>query len=218
MWEFPSVQEFIGSNGFQFVWTLFVLIFSGISWAYVYSSVRNNTKESRGEFVKNVVIGLVTFLLVIFSSCILVQRYNETSSCRNLDLNRVKGVQVKKIDSENSLATGSRVVTIDDEKLVQEGLKLLRGAPNRHRQKDKFINGYELQLILEDSRYSGFYIYYFSESQKYFSESKENRKADVIIPRCEGTAGVINSAQGTYSSTFFGDWIRENIEPKFKDR
>jgi hypothetical protein len=205
MWEFPSIQAFINSNGFQIVWTLGVSFFSLIAWF----SVVYNAKESSKELLKNVLIGSATLLIVIFSSCGVVVKYKEAAKCRNLELDKVKGFRVMKLRDEENVA--GPTLFFEDEKAAREGLATLRNAYDRGRKKDRFTKGYRLQVILEGNGDEEFYIYYFSETEK-------NQKTDIVIAHCDTEPNGFNfDGIGIYSSTTFGDWIRENIEPKFNE-
>lgn len=212
MWEFPSTNSFINSNGFQIFWTLLVAVFSALAWWNFYRSIKHNHKESFGEFLKNTSIGAVTLLLAFFSSWSLISNYNITSKCRNLDLTEVKSVRFKKIPSEDNF-TGSTILFADKAK-IQEGLSFLKNANSYDRKKvdgarEKFLYGYKIELIFNDNL-SGPILYYFSETDN-------SKKLDVVIPRCEADSDEINTTENIYSSQAFGNWLRENIESQFKN-
>lgn len=208
MWEFPSVQVFISSNGFFIAWTLGLLVLSLFCWVSVFFSIKNNTKESGGEFVKNVFAGSVSLFILFFCLWGLFSRLNSTERCRKLDLNQVKAIRVKKMANENSY--GSFNVLVNDSAKVRDGLKILRSAYSRERKKEHFVNGFQIQLVLENPTLGGFNIFYFAENQN-------GNKVDFIVPQCafEDEDSSPTSGNG-YSSSTFGEWLRENVEPEFK--
>lgn len=212
MWEFPSTNSFINNNGFQIFWTLLLVIFSAIAWWKFYRSIKQNHREYFGEFIKNILIGAVTLLFAFFSSWSLISNYNVASKCRNLDLSEVKSVKFKKIPSESNF-TGSTVLITDNAK-IQEGLSLLKNVYNYDRKKvngakEKFLYGYRIELIFNNDS-SGPILYYFSETDN-------SEKLDIVIPRCEADSDEINKTENIYSSSTFGNWLRENIELQFKN-
>lgn len=208
MWEFPSIQSFINSNGFIIFWTLGALFISFFTLVSAYFSIKNNKKETTGEFVKNAVFGAVALLIVIFSSWGLTLKYKESSKCRNLNLNNVKAIRVRKMPNEETF--GSNTLQINDANKVQEGLKILKNSHARDRKKERFFYGYHIQLVVENSE-SEFNLYYFAETQN-------GQKTDIIIPYCDSEPNGFNfDGAGIYSSPSFGDWLRENVEPKFKE-
>jgi hypothetical protein len=208
MWDFPSIQIFISSNGFFIAWTLGISVITLFCWVSVFFSIKNNTRESAGEFVKNVAIGSVTLLIFILCVWSLGAKLNSTARCRNLDLNEVKAIRVKKMASENSY--GSFNIVIHDSAKIREGLKILRGAYSRERKKEQFINGYQIQLVLENPMLGEFNIFYFAENQN-------GDKVDFVVPQCANEYEVLSPTKGNgYSSSTFGEWLRENVEPEFK--
>lgn len=211
MWEFPSIQSFLGNNAFIIFWTLGVLAFSAFACTLIVLSIKRNTKESAGAFTKNAVIGAVAFLLAFFTSWNLISRNNEISQCRNIDLNQVKSVRVKKMSNEES-STGLTVLFKDVAK-IQEGLQILKNAESYKRRKlnsgtETYLYGYQIQISDEKSS--------TTVLLHYFSENNNSQKIDVVIPKCSADSGEIKTTDDIYSSTDFGNWIRENIEPAFK--
>lgn len=154
--------------------------------------------------------------MVLLGSCSVVTQYKEASKCRNLDLNSVSGIRVRKLMNEDSI--GSATIVIKDQKIVQDGLKALRSATNRKRQKERFFRGYQIQLIVDNDEASGFYINYFTERRNAFDENDKGKQSNIVIPHC-GTApnGFNFDGIGIFSATRFGDWVKENVEPQFKE-
>ena len=207
MWEFPSIQAFFNNSFGLFILTLAMLIGTTVFWSKFYFSITGKTKESDKEFVKNIGGGIITFVILLFAFWGLVSKYREMANCRNLDLTKVTAVRVKKMTNENTFS--SKSIMFGDSNKIQEGLKLLKISYPRNRNKDHFVNGCQLQLVLENEP-SEFYLEYFPETNK----GKQN---DVVILRCNvGSNGFNSDGVGLFSSTTFGDWIRENIEPQFK--
>ena len=207
MWEFPSSAAFISSNGFLILWLLGVSVICGIAWLHVYFSIKNNTKESMGEFLKNIGIGAFTLLLVSFVSYSLISEYNQVKQCRNLDLNAVKGIRVTKMASEKS--SGSQIIRINDTNKIQEGLKTLRTADSYDRRKKHFVYGYRIEMILEQNQIGPISLYYFSETDT-------SQKANAVILYCGEDSDDIATTDNVYYSSDFGNWLRENIEPEFR--
>ncbi len=104
----------------------------------------------------------------------------------------------------------SKTILINDSVKVQEGLKILKNASSRDRKKDRFIYGYRIELILEDNSSEPISLYYFSETQN-------SQKTDVIIPHCGIVSEGVATTDNIYSSLEFGNWLRENVEPLFKE-
>lgn len=208
MWEFPSTQAFIGSNGFVIFWTLGVSLFSAIAWFVFIRSIKNNTKESAGAFLKNLAVGAATFLIAFFSWYSLVSKYNQVGQCRNLDLQNVKALRVTKMSGEDAIS--SKTILINDSVKVREGLKILKNASSRDRRKDRFLYGYRIELMPEGDLFEPISLYYFSETQN-------SQKTDVIIPHCGTLSDGVARTDNIYSSPSFGDWLRANVEPLFKE-
>ncbi len=211
MWEFPSIQSFLGNNAFIIFWTLGVLAFSVFACTLIVLSIKRNTKESAGAFTKNAVIGAATFLLAFFTSWNLISRYDEIKQCRNLDLNQVKSVRVRKMSNEENSA-GSTILFKDATK-IQEGLQILKNAESYKRRKlnsgtETYLYGYQIQISEEQSS--------TTVLLHYFSETDNSQKIDVVIPKCASDSGEIKTTDDIYASTEFGNWIRENIELEFQ--
>ena len=210
MWEFPSIQSFITNNLFIAGWTLAVFIYSAFCWILIFRSIKNNSKDSSGKFIKNIFIGSITFLIVFFSIWGLISRYNEVSNCRTLELEKVKAIRAEKMPDEYSV-TGLTVL-FDNSNKVQEGLRMLANADSIERKKingsiEQFTKGYRIQIILEDNL--------SAPVLNYFSETDNFQETDIIIPRCDGSSNEIKSTDDIYSSPNFGNWIRENVKPEF---
>lgn len=216
MWEFPSIQEFIGSNGFLLCWIGGAFIFSVIAWTSVVFSNKKDAKTSSNDNSRNILAGVGTLFMVLLGSCSVITQYKEASKCRNLDLNRISGIRVRKLMNEDSI--GSATIVIKDQKIVQDGLKALRSATNRERQKERFFRGYQIQLIVDNDEASGFYINYFAERRNAFDENDKGKQTNVVIPHCGTESNGFNSdGIGIFSATRFGDWVKENVEPQFKE-
>ena len=201
LWDFPSIQLFIGYHGSLLFGLVVLSIIGAVCWLNFYLSVKNDTKESAGAFLKNLFGAGLATLFVFFLGWTVVADYRRTSECRNLDLNRVTALHVRKMPREDSYS-GPAIIFKDAEK-VRAGLKLLRNANNRERKKDRFIDGYHLELVME--RPPG------PISLSYFAETSAGAATDVVILQCVG------DASGTfYSSPSFGNWLRETIAPAFK--
>ena len=214
MWEFPSIQEFVGSNGFLLCWIGGAFIFSVIAWTSLIFSYKKDVKTSLSDNPRNIIAGVATLLIVLLGSCSVIIQYKETSKCRNLDLNRVSGIRVQKLISEN--AVGKETIIIEDQKIVQEGLKALKSATNRQRQKERFFRGYQVQLIVDNDEANKFYINYFTERRNVFDETDKGKQTNIVIPHCGVEPNGFNfDGIGIFSATRFGDWIKENVEPRF---
>ncbi len=208
MWEFPSTQSFISSNGFILIWTIAISCISLAAWILFIRSIKNNTKDSSADFLKNLAAGAFTFFIAFFSWYSLISNYSQVSQCRNLDLKMVKAIRVTKMSGEDSI--GSKAFLFNDSDKVREGLKILQNADSFDRQKERFVYGYRMQLIAEKDLFEPISLYYFSETQN-------SRKIDVIIPQCGNVSDGVKRTDNVYSSPEFGDWLRENVEPLLKE-
>ena len=207
MWEFPSSGAFFSSNGFLFFWTLGISCISAVAWFFFVRSIVKNTKESGGDFLKNLASAAITFLIAFFSWYGLISNYHQVKQCRNLDLALVKSARITKMPNENSF--GSATIRLNDAAKVREGLKTLRNAYSYDRRKNRFVYGYRIELILEQNPVGPIALYYFAETQ-------DSQKADVVILSCGENSDSIETSDNTYTSSSFGNWLRENIEPEFK--
>jgi hypothetical protein len=193
------------------LWTLFGFCMGAIGWISVIYSIKKNTKEPQGDFLKMLGMGAIGFLFLAVGSFELSFQYNEISQCRNLDLNQVKAIRVREMPNESSF-TGSTILFNNAGK-TQEGLRLLRNSTRGERRmingtREKFIYGYQIQLILENDS-SAPVLYYFPETDN-------SQKTDVVIPVCGNNSDEIKSTDDIYFSSTYGAWLRENIEPLFK--
>ena len=205
MWEFPSIQAFIATNIILFLWVLGVFAVSAITWIFIIYSIKRNKKDTTSEFLKNILIGSISFLLVFFVSYSLVSNFNEVRKCRNLDLTKVESIRIKKVANEKSL--GESPILISDSDKIRNGLETLQNANGRQRNRENFVNGYQIQLILENTAET-IYLYYFSENER-------GIKKDIVIPRCEtGYNDYDFDYNGIYSAPAFGNWIREELKPE----
>jgi hypothetical protein len=207
MWEFPSSGAFFSSNGFLIFWTAGISCVSAVAWFFFARSIVKNTKESGGDFLKNLAGAAVTFLLAFFSWYGLISNYRQVSQCRNLDLNSVKSVRVTKMPNENSF--GSAAIRLNNAAKIQEGLRTLKSAYSYDRRKKLFVYGYRIELIVEQNPVGPIALYYFAETA-------DSQKADVVILSCGENSDGIATSDNTYTSSSFGNWLRENIEPEFK--
>lgn len=212
MWGFPSVQTFISGNVMMILITLFAVIFAAVCWIKFYLSIARKTKESDADFIKNIGGGIFCFAFSLITFLTLVSDYRKTSNCRKLDLNQVKAARIRKMSDANSF-TGSTLRYEDSDKLRQ-ALKYLRTADVFNRQKTDnvykaFTLGYQVQLIFEDES--------DGPTINYFYENIHFREINVVIPKCAVPSDNINSDDEVYSSEEFGNWIRDEIVPQFKN-
>lgn len=123
----------------------------------------------------------------------------EIYTYRSLELDRVTGASIQKIESEYVDGGERRLFTDVDE--LRSGLSLLGNCSSEVvRNHESFRDGYRIHLYLEGNQTSDYYITYFDRTNASASRY-----------------GIVAGTTGTgFSCPSFKAWVKENIDPLFK--
>lgn len=208
MWEFPSSPDPLRVFGVLILSVLILIVVCWLAGRQIYLSLKESDKDARAQFYNGVgalVIALSIFALLIYVG---ISQHSTLEPCRTLDLQKVQELRVWKMRNENDFL--GKPVRLFDSGKIQEGLKTLRRAADFDRRRKKLLNGYRIDLIIENHSSGQISLYYFAETD-------ERQKPDVVVLDCGENLKGIQTGSNVFSSPAFGTWVRENIEPKFNN-
>jgi len=126
----------------------------------------------------------------------------ETSQFRSLPISQVRGFKVSRISEEGKDAPVS--VLIEDREVAQNALEKLRGCTIFQRNREKFSDGFRIELLFDDESTIG------NKLSVFLTITPSKGEYGIVVPR--GPAGT---NLGDYSCPEFHIWVQANIVPRF---
>ncbi len=192
--DFPPIIEFVKNN------SVFVLIPIIIIMAGIYQ-LGKCLKQN--IFDKRLPMALVATFMGISIVWGIMEHISTELSLRNIEIENINGLEIEKINSEND-DNILGLTEIYNKSVIDEGLKKLSNSKSYSRNHEHFIDGYRMQLIINNIR-SGIYINAYRKSSKMGN-------VDVV------TTFFKNGIMGkSYQNKQFLEWVKKEIDPLFAE-
>jgi hypothetical protein len=200
---FPSYFTFtlfwcIGAFLIGSYWFVYALIhWIRMARGFRLGSSEDPDPDAKYEPLRLVLATLISPIFVLGSILMFVYSNAEAYQYRSIELGRVTGATVRKVDSESDIGSVPR--NFEDSENLRAGLELLRRCDSEvFLNHESFKDGYRIQLML-DGTTSDFYI------STYFETTASKHKS-----------GVVAGSGSPFDCPQFENWVRQYIEPRFK--
>jgi hypothetical protein len=149
-----------------------------------------NNESKVGKIVAISIIILIVFSCGIWMAITLVSR---TYRFRNIDINKVIGFEITKLDDEYQPKPINQKIRFDDVKTVREMLTSLSECQSVSRGKMHFKDGYRLRIIFETPENDDkFYLFMFMKNDKMesvnflYPQITDSKDVNLGEFRCDG--------------------------------